>query len=71
MFSMFSNLTSKTLNLNDIQPVLDKMREHLISKNVAADIAAKLCKSIELSLDGKKYRNLAKTVEPHRVTPRF
>jgi signal recognition particle receptor subunit alpha len=37
---------SKTLTEADIQPVLEKMRDHLIAKNVAADIADSLCKSI-------------------------
>merc|ERR1711976_183987 len=59
MFSMFSNLTSKTLAQDDIQPVLDKMREHLISKNVASDIAEKLCKSVRIKLEGSSYSTFA------------
>ena len=34
-------------------PVLDKLRDHLISKNVAADIAQKLCDSVAKKLEGK------------------
>lgn len=36
-----------------MQPVLEKMREHLIAKNVASDIAAKLCDSVAAKLEGK------------------
>ena len=34
-------------------PVLDKMRDHLIAKNVAAEIAGKLCDSVAAKLQGK------------------
>ena len=34
-------------------PVLDKMRDHLIAKNVAAEIAGKLCDSVAAKLNGK------------------
>ncbi|XP_075159040.1 signal recognition particle receptor alpha [Haematobia irritans] len=43
----------KTLSREDLQPALEKMRDHLISKNVAADIAHKLCDSVCTSLEGK------------------
>lgn len=43
----------KTLTRADLQTALDKMRDHLISKNVAADIAYKLCDSVAASLEGK------------------
>ncbi|XP_037822753.1 signal recognition particle receptor subunit alpha homolog [Lucilia sericata] len=43
----------KTLTRADLQTALDKMRDHLISKNVAADIACKLCDSVATSLEGK------------------
>lgn len=59
MFSMFSNLTSKTLTQKEIQPLLEKMKEHLISKNVATDIAEKLCKSCEINLEGSSYSTFA------------
>ena len=36
-------------------PVLEKLREHLASKNVACEIAQQLCDSIETSLVGKSY----------------
>ncbi|XP_076438427.1 signal recognition particle receptor subunit alpha-like isoform X2 [Babylonia areolata] len=54
MFSMFKNLVgSKTLTADDLAPVLDKMKDHLIAKNVAADISVKLCESVAAKLEGK------------------
>lgn len=44
---------SKTINQDDIVPVLDKLRDHLISKNVAAEIASQLCNSVAVKLEGK------------------
>jgi signal recognition particle receptor subunit alpha len=44
---------SKTLTATDIEPVLEKMRDHLIAKNVAADIADSLCKSVAKNLEGR------------------
>ena len=38
-------------------PILDKMKEHLIGKNVAADIADKLCTSVATKLEGKLISN--------------
>lgn len=43
----------KSLDRADIAPVIAKMQDHLISKNVAADVAAKLCASVESNLEGK------------------
>ncbi|XP_050315476.1 signal recognition particle receptor subunit alpha homolog [Anthonomus grandis grandis] len=54
MFSIFKGLVgSKNLTLSDMQPVLEKMRDHLIGKNVASDIAIKLCDSVASKLEGK------------------
>lgn len=52
---------SKILTLKDLQPILDKMREHLIDKNVAADIAEKLCQSVATNLEGKSLGTLDST----------
>ena len=51
--SLRSLVSSKTLTHTDIEPVLDKMRDHLIAKNVAADIAEKLCDSVATKLKGR------------------
>ncbi|KAL3999042.1 SRP54-type protein GTPase domain family protein [Acanthocheilonema viteae] len=53
-FSVFHSLVgNKKLTAEDIKPVLDKMRETLIAKNVAAEPAEKLCQSVEVKLEGK------------------
>uniref|UniRef100_A0A8C6H3C9 SRP54-type proteins GTP-binding domain-containing protein n=1 Tax=Mus spicilegus TaxID=10103 RepID=A0A8C6H3C9_MUSSI len=55
MFGMLKSLVgSKSLSREDMESVLDKMcRDHLIAKNVAADIAVQLCKSVANKLEGK------------------
>ncbi|EDW66398.1 signal recognition particle receptor subunit alpha homolog [Drosophila virilis] len=55
LLSYFKGIVgAKTLTLSDLQPALEKMRDHLISKNVASEIAAKLCDSVATSLEGKQ-----------------
>lgn len=55
LLSYFKGIVgAKTMTLNDLQPALEKMRDHLISKNVASEIAAKLCDSVATSLEGKQ-----------------
>jgi len=54
VFSMFRGLVgNKSLSKESMQPVLEKLRDHLIAKNVAADIAIKLCDSVAAKLEGK------------------
>ncbi|XP_045536778.1 signal recognition particle receptor subunit alpha [Papilio machaon] len=66
MFSLFKGLVgSKALSEETMRPVLDKLRDHLIGKNVAADIANKLCDSVATRLEGKvlgTFETVAKTV---------
>ncbi|KAF8969901.1 signal recognition particle binding protein [Flammula alnicola] len=53
--SLFSRLTgSKVLTEADLKPVLDAMKQHLMKKNVAMEIADKVCESVGESLVGKK-----------------
>lgn len=53
-FSAFKSLVgNKKLTAEDIQPVLEKMRETLIAKNVASEPAEKLCQSVQAKLEGK------------------
>lgn len=67
MFSIFKGLVgSKNLTMADMRPALDKMRDHLIAKNVAADIAEKLCESVAAKLEGKvlgTFDSIASTVK--------
>ena len=49
-----AGITTKIITAADLQPVLNAMREHLMNKNVARDIADKICNSVGESLVGKK-----------------
>ena len=54
LLSFFKGLTmGKVISQESMAPVLDRMREHLITKNVAVEIADKLCESVAAKLDGK------------------
>lgn len=44
---------NKTLTQDDLKSVLDQLRDHLTSKNVAAEIAEKLCESVGGKLIGQ------------------
>ncbi|XP_043465364.1 signal recognition particle receptor subunit alpha homolog isoform X2 [Leptopilina heterotoma] len=67
MFSMFKSLVgNKSLKHEDMLPALDKFKDHLISKNVASDIAGKLCDSVATKLQGKvlgTFESIASTVK--------
>ncbi|KAK5868410.1 hypothetical protein PBY51_009428 [Eleginops maclovinus] len=67
MFGMLKGLVgSKSLSREDMEPVLEKMRDHLIAKNVAADISSKLCDSVAIKLEGKvmgTFTTVASTVK--------
>ncbi|KAM3874954.1 signal recognition particle receptor subunit alpha [Diretmus argenteus] len=67
MFGMLKGLVgSKSLTRDDMESVLDKMRDHLIAKNVAAEIASQLCDSVAKKLEGKvmgTFTTVASTVK--------
>lgn len=53
--SVFSRIQGKKiLSHEDLKPVLAEMEKHLMSKNVAKDIAEKLCEGVGSALAGKK-----------------
>ncbi|KAI0807149.1 signal recognition particle binding protein [Fomes fomentarius] len=53
--SIFARLTgSKVLTEEDLKPVLEAMKQHLMKKNVAKEIADKVCEDVGQSLVGKK-----------------
>ncbi|XP_037516770.1 signal recognition particle receptor subunit alpha [Rhipicephalus sanguineus] len=66
MFGMFRGLVgSKSITAEDMAPVLDKLRDHLIAKNVAADVSQKLCDSVGARLEGRvlgSFTGVASTV---------
>ena len=52
---LLSRLTGgKVLTKEDLTPVLNGMKEHLMKKNVAREIADKVCESVGTGLEGKK-----------------
>ncbi|OCB84184.1 P-loop containing nucleoside triphosphate hydrolase protein [Sanghuangporus baumii] len=53
--SIFARLTgSKVLTESDLKPVLEGMKQHLMKKNVAKEIADKICEGVGEGLVGKK-----------------
>jgi len=53
--SIFARLTgSKVLSEQDLKPVLSAMKDHLMKKNVAKDIAEQVCEGVGETLKGKK-----------------
>ena len=53
--SIFARLTgSKVLTEDDLKPVLEAMKQHLMKKNVAKEISDKICEDVGQSLVGKK-----------------
>lgn len=67
VFSMFSKFVgAKNLTREDMESALDKLREHLIAKNVANYIANELCDSVAAKLEGKvlgTFDTIASTVK--------
>lgn len=65
--SYFGGLTgNKVLTAADLESVLLKFKQHLMEKNVAAEIADKLCQSVGASLEGKKistFQGITSTVK--------
>lgn len=52
---LLSRLTGgKVLTKEDLTPVLNGMKDHLMKKNVAREIAEKVCESVGAGLEGKK-----------------
>ena len=53
--NIFARLTgSKVLSEEDLKPVLESMKQHLMKKNVAREIADRICEGVGEGLVGKK-----------------
>ncbi|KAG5458657.1 MAG: hypothetical protein BJ554DRAFT_1079 [Olpidium bornovanus] len=67
VFSFFKNFAgARALTEKDLELALGKTKEHLIKKNVAADIAQHLCDSVGRSVVGQKisaFNSVQKTVK--------
>ncbi|KIJ37735.1 hypothetical protein M422DRAFT_781620 [Sphaerobolus stellatus SS14] len=70
--SIFARLTgSKILSEQDLKPVLSAMKDHLMKKNVAKDIADRVCEGVGETLKGKKisgFRGIKKEVQDALAT---
>ena len=44
---------SKPLTREDIEPIISKIQDHLMAKNVASDVAINLCNSVTNKLEGQ------------------
>ena len=65
VYSLFSRLAgTKVLERSDMDAVLAAFKQQLMAKNVAHEIAEKLCESVAASLEGKKlgYASVKSTV---------
>ncbi|KAF9923915.1 hypothetical protein FBU30_006054 [Linnemannia zychae] len=65
LMSFFKNMTGqKEITAESLDPIMSKMKEHLINKNVAADIAQHLCDSVAKGLVGQNLGSF-KSVQSH------
>ncbi|KAF9432415.1 hypothetical protein BGZ76_010840 [Entomortierella beljakovae] len=63
--SFFKNMTGqKEITSENLQPIMGKMKEHLVNKNVAADIAQHLCDSVAKGLEGQTLGSF-KSIQAH------
>jgi len=67
MFSMLSSLVgAKALTRDDLEPVLSKLKENLIAKNVASEVSENLIESVSVKLEGLvmgTFQSLQRTVK--------
>ncbi|XP_074294249.1 uncharacterized protein LOC141622098 [Silene latifolia] len=65
--SMFRGFVGKAnLERTDLEPALKALKDRLMTKNVAEEIAEKLCESVSTSLEGKKlasFTRISSTVQ--------
>ncbi|KAI3462096.1 hypothetical protein Pfo_018759 [Paulownia fortunei] len=65
--SMFQSIAGKAnLEKSDLEPALKALKDRLMTKNVAEEIAEKLCESVAASLDGKRlasFTRISSTVQ--------
>ncbi|KAL9241692.1 hypothetical protein vseg_015772 [Gypsophila vaccaria] len=67
MSSIFPSIVGKAnLERTDLEPALKALKDRLMTKNVAEEIAEKLCESVAASLEGKKlasFTRISSTVQ--------
>jgi len=57
LLKFIKGLTQKELTEENLRPVMEDIRAHLIAKNVATDIAESICDSVSQSLVGRTHGN--------------
>jgi signal recognition particle receptor subunit alpha len=63
--SIFARLTGgKVLTENDLKPVLEGMKQHLMKKNVAKEISEKVCEGVGEGLVGQKLGSFQSGLAP-------
>jgi signal recognition particle receptor subunit alpha len=66
-----SYIGTRSVDTQDLRNIIPSLREKLIAKNVAVEVAEHVCKSVETSLAGKKlgtFDSLYKTVDDAMTT---
>ncbi|EPS59743.1 hypothetical protein M569_15062 [Genlisea aurea] len=65
--TMFQSFAGKpNLEMSDLEPALKSLKDRLMTKNVAEEIAEKLCQSVAASLEGKRlasFTRISSTVQ--------
>eukprot|EP00049_Salpingoeca_infusionum_P025328 m.18616 g.18616 ORF g.18616 m.18616 type:complete len:619 (+) comp7919_c0_seq1:180-2036(+) len=61
LFSYFKTLSASKLTKDALAPVLEQMRTHLTSKNIAVNISDKLCEAVEQRLVGTEKPSFTRT----------
>ncbi|CCD63963.1 SRP54-type proteins GTP-binding domain-containing protein [Caenorhabditis elegans] len=70
-FSMIKGLVGeKKLSAEDLNPLIEKMRENLILKNVASEPAEKICQSVVSKLEGKVVNNFSRVAQEVKTAVR-
>uniref|UniRef100_A0A8R1DSJ3 SRP54 domain-containing protein n=1 Tax=Caenorhabditis japonica TaxID=281687 RepID=A0A8R1DSJ3_CAEJA len=70
-FSMIKGLVGeKKLTSEDLTPLVEKMRDNLIMKNVASEPAEKICQSVVSKLEGKVVTNFTRVAQEVKTAVR-
>lgn len=70
-FSMIKGLVGeKKLTSQDLTPLVEKMKENLIDKNVASEPAGKICQSVVSKLEGKVVNNFSRVTQEVKTAVR-
>lgn len=70
-FSMIKGLVGeKKLTSEDLIPLVEKMRDNLIMKNVASEPAEKICQSVVSKLEGKVVNNFSRVTQEVKTAVR-